>query len=91
MDLANATNGVFVPYEGWIGPERSATVRNDGAVMVADPLMVYALYYLAYINIKDAKKAYKIRLSKEVLDIKFCTFYTRRGEPWKEQFDIVIM
>ena len=90
MDLANATNGLYVPYDGWIGQERNIAVKENGAIIVADPLMVYAYYYLGYINTQDPLSTYAIRLSKTVLDVTFYTFYARKGEPWKGQFDMAI-
>ena len=90
MELANASNGLFVLQDGWMGPQRNADVRDNGASFVADELTVYAYYYLGYINPNDEQATYAMRLSREVLDVTFFAFYARKGEPWKEQFDMII-
>ncbi len=88
MDLANSTNGIYDLTEGWIGPERSAEVRDTGAVYVADEVNVFAYYYLGFI---DKEEIYATRLGSQHLTSYFYTFYVRRGEPWKPKFDTLIL
>ena len=87
MALAKATNGVY-GYKGqsWVGSKADADVKANGAVYCATYENVLYSHYLGM-----RKGHYVTRLSKESPVFIQVVFYVKRGQPWKEMFDLAIL
>ncbi len=88
MDLALATNGLYDSSVSWLGKDRFDDIRSNGAVMVGNELIM--MEFIRFIDANGLDQIFPMRMGKECLTVVFNNFYMRKGEPWKERFDLLL-